>query len=116
MVMEIMSIEQYVEEATHRPYTYMLVRRGLLWNHTYDIFFEDTAIRRVRMDQDDVESYLAALNGAWMLGWNRGFATASDFAVHKMKEAAVENSRKGEVDRQGDTFTQDELNGRENWR
>lgn len=106
-----MNIEKYIAAGSKKPYTYRLAQRGTFGKHVYIVSFEDTQIRTVRMVREDVESYVAALNGAWMLGWNDGFAVAGQASLDLIKES----SWKGEVDRQGGSFTQDELNARETW-
>lgn len=106
-----------VKAATHKPYSCKLINRGWFGKHIYDIIFDETPIRRVFMDREDVESYLSALNGAWLIGWHSGFSTASDYAIDTMKKELAEQlaaaSWKGEVDRQSGAFSQDEIDA---WR
>lgn len=101
--------QEIFDAANQKPYTCKLVGRTIFGKHIYDIIFDETPIRRVFMHREDVESYLGALNGAWLIGWNSGFSTASDYTIDTIKKELAAASWKGEVDRQGGAFSQDEI-------
>ena len=78
----------FIEAATRKPYSCKLVDRTIFGRHVYDIIFEETPIRRVFMDREDVESYLAVLNGAWLMGWGAGFGAGE--RVHMVRSMKKE--------------------------